>query len=69
MRPIVPPPAPPLPSSPHPEEQLYSSSLFQCEPLYQRFYQEAAQRREPGLLEEIEADPVYQVTEYGGYPS
>ena len=73
VRPLDPPPAPPLASCPPPEEQTYTSSLFQSEPLYQ-FYQEAKEGRkrqsflsassepEPGLLEEIEADPVYQAT-------
>ena len=80
MRPLNPPPAPPLPTSPHPLESnhqleaegIYTSSLFKSEPLYQ-FYQERevlqehiyfqSEPKEPsGLLEEIEADPVYQAS-------
>ena len=51
-------------------ENIYTSSLFKSEPLYQ-FYQErealqehiylqSAPTESGGLLEEIEADPVYQ---------
>ena len=79
MRPINPPPAPPLPTSPPSEsnhhleaEGIYTSSLFKSEPLYQ-FYQERealqehiylqSEPKEPGgLLEEIEADPLYQAS-------
>ena len=53
-------------------EGIYTSSLFKSEPLYQ-FYQERedlqehiylqSEPKEPGgLLEEIEADPVYQAS-------
>ena len=81
VRPLNPPPAPPLPTSPPPSEStcnhleaegIYTSSLFKSEPLYQ-FYQERealqehiylqSEPKEPGgLLEEIEADPVYQAS-------
>ena len=82
VRPLNPPPAPPLPTSPPPSldldinkveaESIYTSSLFKSEPLYQ-FYQErealqehiylqSAPTESGGLLEEIEADPVYQAS-------
>ena len=80
VRPLNPPPAPPLPTSPPPSESnhhleaegIYTSSLFKSEPLYQ-FYQERealqehiylqSEPKEPGgLLEEIEADPLYQAS-------